>query len=266
MASHNVHSLDWLNSYLTIELDMNSPLLEALALYWHWFHNALAQYHRNPHSFDWNQDSLVLLHIVQCDGNAIQHISEHTHEMCRAAITQNPDAIQYMSRVTQARFPDLGLTVAQTKGSCLHVLKYQTADMCLAAMRTHGGRLQDVNMADLARCNELGRYPEICLAAVKENGLSLVQVPKILRGLQDRRAVDPMTAVWTQYPEICLAAVTQTGAALKYVEAHIQEARPDIVLAALRQNKQAAQPWVKFRNREITAVIMESQPHRTVPG
>jgi AcrR family transcriptional regulator len=72
----------------------------------------------------------------------------------------------------------------------------------------------------LEHISEAVQTPEICKAAVMQNGLALRFVIK-------------------QTPLICLIAVTQNGLALEYVESQ----SPEIISAAVRQNPQA----IKFK-------------------
>ena len=83
----------------------------------------------------------------------------------------------------------------------LAIIKHQTPEICLAAVKQDGTALQYVK----------GQTPEICLEAVKQNGFALKYVKK-------------------QTAEICLAAVKQESAVLKYVK----KQTPEICLAVFK--------------------------------
>jgi hypothetical protein len=92
---------------------------------------------------------------------------------------------------------------AQLAGRGLQNPYVQTPEMCLAAVQQNGLALEYVWL----------KTPEICLAAVQQNGLALEYVSG-------------------QTPEIRLAAVQQNGLALLYVRV----VTPEIIDAAIRQN------------------------------
>ena len=83
----------------------------------------------------------------------------------------------------------------------LAIIKNQTSEICLAAVKQDGTALQYVKE----------QTPEICLEAVKQNGFALKYVKK-------------------QTAEICLAAVKQESAVLKYVK----KQTPEICLAVFK--------------------------------
>ena len=71
------------------------------------------------------------------------------------------------------------------------------------------------------------KTPELCLAAVQQNGQALKHVKE-------------------QTPELCLAAVQQNGLVLK----HVKEQTPELCMAAVQQNNKALD-YVKNREFEI---------------
>ena len=89
--------------------------------------------------------------------------------------------------------------------------KLKTPEICLAAVKQDGWQLQFVP--------DKLKTPEICLAAVKENGRALHFVP---------------TELIT--PEICLAAVEQNGMALISVP---DKLKSEVYLAAVKQDRRA---------------------------
>ncbi len=93
---------------------------------------------------------------------------------------------------------------------CSFALKHvinQTRELCLAAVRQDGLALQYIRK----------QTHEICLEAVKQNGLALQYVHK-------------------QTKEICLTAVKQNRYALMFVNVENPDIYPDICVEALKQD------------------------------
>lgn len=88
-------------------------------------------------------------------------------------------------------------------------------------------------MIDLREAEE--QTPEICLAAVQQDGLALEFIKE-------------------QTPKICLAAVKEGGLALKYVK----KQTPEICLAAVKENE-AALPCVFPCFEEAVSQTLERQ-------
>ena len=95
--------------------------------------------------------------------------------------------------------------------------KNQTLEICMEAVKQNGLALEYVRE----------QTQEICMEAVKKEGFALYYVKK-------------------QIPEICMQAVKQNGNALGYVE----EQTPEICMEAVKQNGNALE-WVKEQTREI---------------
>ena len=93
------------------------------------------------------------------------------------------------------------IEIVKRDGLALAYVKYQTPEICLAAVRRNGLALIYMNR----------QTPEICLAAARQNGLALMYANN-------------------QTPEICLAAVKQNKNALTYSNYQT----PEICLAARR--------------------------------
>jgi len=109
-------------------------------------------------------------------------------------------------------------------GLYLKYVKNQTPELCLAAVQQNGDALSYVK----------DQSPEICLAAVQQNGLALEYVKH-------------------QTPELCLAAVQQNGLALEYVK----DQSPEICLAAVQQNGLAVQEYVKHQTPELCLAAVQ---------
>jgi hypothetical protein len=94
---------------------------------------------------------------------------------------------------------------------------------------------------NLAIVPEELRTPEICLAAVKQDGSALYYVPEKFKTPEIYRAAVNQNGLALKYvpeqfktPEIYLAAVKQNGLALAYVPEELRT--PEIYLAAVNQN------------------------------
>jgi len=97
--------------------------------------------------------------------------------------------------------------------------------------------------------------PEICLAAVQQNGSALMhvkeQTPEICVAAV-QQYIDVFFCVREQTPEICLAAVQQDGWMLEFVK----EQTPEICLAAVRQ-KGMSLKCVKEQTPEICLAAVQ---------
>lgn len=159
---------------------------------------------------------------VSKDGLNLKYIKEQTLELCKLAVQNNLDAIQY---VRQEFKNELILYAEEEKkktieedmarvtrdGMQLQYVKYQTPEICMEAVKHDGRALEYVK----------DQTPELCMAAVKQNGLALQfvtnQTPEICIAAikEDWRALE---YVKDQTPEICLEAVKWNGYALEYVK------------------------------------------------
>ena len=203
-------------------------------------------------------DSELQLLAVQQNGLALEFVDRHPisrertlpYDVCLAAVRQNGLALQYVSLSAQTL--ELQLLAVQQNGLALlyvgrrHISSEQTLpyDVCLAAVRQNGLALQYVCSSaqtlelQLLAVQQNGlalefvdRYPisreqtlpyDVCVAAVRQNGLALRSV----------RSIDSQT------PELQLLAVQQNGLAVQYV---IGEPSRFCQISALRQNGLALQ-------------------------
>ena len=134
-------------------------------------------------------------------------------------------------------FPNKSKTDKFILTSPVAIEDYLTPEICLAAVQQDGMALEYVKE----------QTPEICLAAVQKNEWALEyvkdQTPEIcLAAVQQNGFV--LKYVKEQTPEICLAAVKQTGDALGYVK----EQTSELCLAAVKQTGWAICNihWVKM--------------------
>lgn len=93
-------------------------------------------------------------------------------------------------------------------------VKLKHPEICVAAVKQNGNALYHVP-------EEMKlKHPEICLAAVKQNGKALIDVPEEM--LENN-------------PKICMAAVKETGEALVFVPIEIRLTHPRMCLVAVEK-------------------------------
>ena len=124
-------------------------------------------------------------------------------------------------------------------GRWLQHIEKQTPELCLSAVKKNGIALRYVKE----------QTPEICLAAVKQEGIALLyikeQTPEIcLAAAQKNDYV--FQYIKEQTREICLELLQKDGCLLKYV----RKQTPELCMVAVRQNSQALQ-YVKEPTLEI---------------
>ena len=168
----------------------------------------------------------LCLEAVKQNGAALAHVNAQTPELCLEAVKQNGAALAHVKTQT----PELCLEAVKQNGGALKFVKEQTREICLAAIQqntyahffvrisipslsfegrmAHFGKartkefwLNEVSYHGLALqfVDAENQTPEICLAAVKQNGLALKYVEK-------------------QTHEICLEALKQNYNASWYVK------------------------------------------------
>lgn len=97
----------------------------------------------------------------------VSHLKKITHQsqaLCMAAVQINPKAILYM----HANYEDVFVQAVLQCGDLLKDVKYQTALICLTAVKNEGLALKYV-----VQQNE-----EICFSAVQNNGFAIKYVSK----------------------------------------------------------------------------------------
>lgn len=128
----------WATAYCILALECDSPIVEALHMYWSYVEHTLLAYEldskeeenasqmtrfeygddssEEDYVIDWSryQDPSVLMLLVRKDGCLVQHAQVQTPELCLAAVTQNGLALQYVKDTT----PELCLVAAtQNQGA-----------------------------------------------------------------------------------------------------------------------------------------------------
>jgi hypothetical protein len=209
-----VHS-EWLTNYAMHVLELHIPILSALNRYWTYALRALVAYHRNPQSFPWTSvDDGVLGLLLSVDGKLLEHIPAHrqTAVLCTIAVRQNPWAFPFVHETQYT--PKLCLDAVSRNGVMLfHIsppLQAQYPEICRAALCENGGAL----------CHVYDKTPHLCLLAVQHSGWALQDVPH-------------------HTYEVCLAAITQEPMALQYVSADMQRAHPELCRLAVQANPKA---------------------------
>lgn len=152
-----------------------------------------------------------------------------------------------MNRMNRMVRPDILLKRVQRNGLSLEheSIAYQTPEICLAAVKQNGLALQFV----------WNQTPKICLEAIKNGAFLYVreQTPEICMEAVKRSGI-ALRHVDYQTPELCLAAVKQNGLSLRFVK----KQTPEICLAALKQTKQAYRDIrPKMRNHMATLRITD---------
>ena len=134
---------------------------------------------------------------------------------------------------------EICLAAVKRKGSVLQDVKNPTEEMCLEAVKQNGYALQYVQ----------NKTEEICLEAVRQNGLALSHVRNQTEEIcltAVRQNVNALECVKNQTEEICMSAVRQNGWALKYVQNQTEE----ICMEAVRRDGHALQ-YVQNQTEEI---------------
>ncbi|MGL4540167.1 MAG: DUF4116 domain-containing protein, partial [Candidatus Rhabdochlamydia sp.] len=156
----------------------------------------------------------TVLSIIQKDGMALRHVPENLKadlEVVRAAIHQNPEALQFASR-------DIVLTVL-TQYRKGYLLKYASEALkedrafMLAVVKRNSNVLKYASEA-------LKEDRDFMLAALKQNGCALYYASESLR--KDK--------------EIVSVAIKQNGNALKYASEALKKDRTFILFAIEQDN------------------------------
>ena len=134
---------------------------------------------------------------------------------------------------------EICLAAVKRKGSVLQDVKNPTEEMCLAAVKQNGYALQYVQ----------NQTEDICLAAVRKNCHALQYVQNQTEEIcmeAVRRDFHALEYVRNQTEEICMSAVRHNGWALKYVQNQTEE----ICMEAVRRDGHALQ-YVQNQTEEI---------------
>lgn len=206
----------WLTAYLSLIVEVDGPVLEALSVYWKHVQatvdqllpSLVLQQGSMVHGIT-DLDPVVKLCLVARDGMTLRCIHPIARDAttCKVAVRQNPHALQWV--------------------------RVQTRELCLEAIRAKPATLEYVTLADSG----------LFLEAVRLNPIALKYIPAHLRTYETYRvAVEqdgmmleyvPVTVQWA-LPHLCLTAVRQEGLALEYVCS--DQRTPALLVAAVSQN------------------------------
>ncbi len=156
----------------------------------------------------------VCLAAVKQSGLALKYIKSPTEEVCRAALSQNPSADKYL--------PD------KFKYLVIKKEPEQKKKKTGPSLSLKGVREQT---------------PELCLSAVKENGLNLKYV-------------------FVQTEEICMAAILQNPRATVYLEKYFQDLIIDLIDQRPDYIWHVSKPTIEI----CEAIIMKGAPLHSIPA
>jgi hypothetical protein len=135
--------------------------------------------------------------------------------------------------------------ISKEKYCAMRYVKNQTPELCLAAVQQNGLALQHVK----------NQTPKLCMVAVQKNGWSLRyvqnQTPEICLVAVQQNGLT-LKYVTIQTPELCLAAVREYGYALQ----HVKNQTPELCLAAVQQSGYALQ-YVQNQTPEICIAAVQ---------
>jgi hypothetical protein len=212
---------------------------------------------------------------MQCSGQSLGNVPEHlrTRELCLAAVKtwgyalrNVPDKVidEEICRIAVCGKLPTGALLATDSVLDYVPERYRTQEIRILAVRQNGQMLKYIKQQDctpeeyLALClaaiaqnRHAAQYisdwtPEICWAVIKQDGLAAawnlpleLRTPEMRIAMvrQNGLALEGMQNIQTKIPELVLTAVEQNGLALEFVV----NQTPEIIHAAIAQNKEAAQ-------------------------
>jgi hypothetical protein len=228
--------------------------------------DGLALQHVPKDKFNDSDYKEMCLAAVRKDGHALQYVPKDKFnnndykEICLEAVRRNRLAFRYIQQDkfdnNDNDYKEMCLAAVREYGQLLKYVyrdKFNDNDykeMCLEAVRKNGMALEYVkyfvrpdnkyesesesesNSGEIIDIDEieLKNYKEICLEAVKQDGMALRYILTSELSKED-------------YKEICLEAVRQDGWALEYVvprELNNQKDYKEIYLEAVKQDKRAS--------------------------
>lgn len=211
-----------------------------------------------------NQTPEICLAAVEKNGMLLKDVKEQTPEICLAAVKQDREAMEFVKEdlrdqvraaLEKENKPDI---VAQEnpKSEGDAVVAYPTIEEIKEEEIRYDKALEGYLTGDISALEAVREdwrilkhirldeeTPDVCMAAVKQNGNAL-------------KFVDNQT------PEICMAAVKQDGNALRFVE----EQTPEICIAAIKQNGKAMEFVEDYvRDKVQAALARENKPKHSGP-
>ena len=185
------------------------------------------------------QTEELCLEAVKINGLALRYVKNQTEEICLEAVNEASIALEYVTNQTE----EICLEAIMRSFRVLNHVKNKTERICLAAIDLDpytitmmldvdeiilqkileyepgvlGIALKCVNQIDVT----FEQYVQLCLIAVRMNGLLLRYVPKLIPNRL--RDVIDLKIFCDAHQEICLEAVKQNGFAISYVEDQTEE-------------------------------------------
>jgi hypothetical protein len=176
----------------------------------------------------------VTLKELKKDGLLLKQIAkkEQTPEMCKAAISQNPKALQYASR--KCIDAQICLAAVKKEGTVFQYVPNQfiNKEMCLLGVQADSDLLNNVP----ARW----RTKEICLLAITKKPWTFIDIPQEVRYeiFNEETAVELLESIvrlnanWLAYMpvcqngiDICLAYIKEDFTASKYMPVGIKQSK-----------------------------------------
>lgn len=237
-----------------------------------------------PHP--WSHE--LMLEAVRRDGKVLEIIQKHLksdppEDICFAAISQNPFAIEYISDPTE----EMQLAAVRQSGDALGLLKKPSYEVKLAAVRQSGDSVRHVGNPTSELQFEAVRQSPASIRFIK-NAPEEIQLEAVRQspfGSAFRNVNNPTEAVKIEAvsrdgmliasiknptKEVKLAAVRQNGHALQYLKSTPVYAKQDeleeLELEAVKQNWQAIEYVMnpseavlrEFLTSWVTEVVMKS--------
>lgn len=224
-----VELLHWLTPYLTLIVEVDGPIIEALSVYWKYVKRRVAMYNIKEFVYPPDIDPVILRALLQRNGIHLRQVPLRlrTPELCRDAMLRYPLALEWVPNQTKemckdalARAdPETVLKIIRdprpkyymevvTKDSLLlRLADNQSNRLCMAAVQQNGQAVRYVKH----------QTEKICMAAVKQDGMALQWVR-------------------VRSYKVCVAALQQNGEAIRYAEHDHQPKYPEFALIAIGQN------------------------------
>ena len=167
----------------------------------------------------------------------LKYISNQTYELCLKAILLDSDNIEYVKDITSEFYIELcKLAIHKNVSSIEYINKNLNGydEICMEAVKNNGLALRYIK----------NKTPEICMKAVKQNDTVFV-----LEIINNRTILN--------YSEICMEAVKQNGLALQFIKDISIENFTEICMEAVKQNGLALE-YIKNQTPEICTVAVNN--------
>lgn len=260
----------WFTAYAVQVLEWDSPILEAIGAYWHYVVKECARIHRSPRAAqkkavaDPATDPGVRHQLVQHNGLFLKYVpeAERTSTMCREAVEQVSEAIQYVPVQTD----ELCRIALKRNGHNIARIREPTAEQCLLAVTESSAAINDIpaqfRTYELLRAmiqhdgrgigyvweEDYEEHPDLFMLAVQQNGLAIQDISDnllteelfVAAVAQNPRALQFVPDVLINTPQIHLAGITGHLSRLSVEDAEIQREVADL---AQRVAALSARTW-----------------------